>query len=35
MIPDPYFGDQNGFDEVYKLLDHICAEIVQGLNLKY
>lgn len=35
MIPDPYFGDQKGFDEVYKLLDHICAEIVQGFNLKY
>jgi protein-tyrosine phosphatase len=35
MIPDPYFGDLKGFDEVYKLLDHICAEIVQGFNLKY
>jgi protein-tyrosine phosphatase len=35
MIPDPYFGDLEGFDEVYKLLDHICAEIAQGFNLKY
>jgi protein-tyrosine phosphatase len=35
IIPDPYFGDLKGFDEVYKLLDHICEEIVQGFNSKY
>ena len=32
IIPDPYFGDEKGFDEVYKLLDHICAEIAQNIK---
>lgn len=35
MIPDPYFGDQKGFDDVYKLLDHICKEIAQNIDVQY
>lgn len=31
-VPDPYFGDDSGFDEVYKILDEITNEIVSELN---
>lgn len=28
IIPDPYFGGQEGFDQVFTLLDHITKELV-------
>lgn len=26
-VPDPYYGDQDGFEKVYQLLDQACEEI--------
>lgn len=31
-VPDPYFGDESGFDEVFKLLDEITTDIVSEIN---
>lgn len=31
-VPDPYFGSENGFDTVYKMLDEVCETISQKLN---
>jgi protein-tyrosine phosphatase len=33
-VPDPYFGGQNGFDEVYALLDRACDALIDKLNHK-
>ena len=31
-VPDPYFGEQNGFEDVYKMLDDVCEIIAQKLK---
>lgn len=31
-VPDPYFGDQEGFDEVYDLLDKALDELAAELK---
>lgn len=31
-VPDPYYGDFNDFDEVFKLLDHVCDKIATKLS---
>ena len=32
-VPDPYFGGQNGFYEVYQLLDKACDALIEKLVL--
>jgi protein-tyrosine phosphatase len=34
-VPDPYYGLQNGFDQVYKMLDQACDEIAKKLLTKH
>ena len=31
-VPDPYFGGDEGFDVVYKMLDEACEKIIQQLK---
>jgi len=31
-VPDPYYGLEDGFDNVYKMLDKVCTEIAQKLQ---
>jgi len=31
-VPDPYYGGDSGFDNVYKMLDKACDCIVKKLN---
>lgn len=28
-VPDPYYGGDNGFENVYKLLDNACKKIIE------
>jgi protein-tyrosine phosphatase len=34
-VPDPYFGLENGFEIVYKMLDEVCEVIAQKLIVKH
>tara|TARA_B100000945_G_C20373750_1_gene593464 strand:- start:721 stop:1158 length:438 start_codon:yes stop_codon:yes gene_type:complete len=31
-VPDPYYGENNGFQEVYKMLDKACDKIVSQIE---
>ena len=31
-VPDPYFGGQSGFEDVYKMLDDVCEIIAEKLK---
>lgn len=31
-IPDPYYGEKNGFQEVYKMLDEVCDKIITQIE---
>lgn len=31
-VPDPYYGTENGFDQVYVLLDDVCEVIANRLK---
>ena len=31
-VPDPYFGGDEGFDAVYKMLDEAFEKIIQQLK---
>jgi len=31
-VPDPYYGGQEGFEKVYKLLDKACEKIVSKIE---
>ena len=33
-VPDPYYGGQEGFENVYYLLDQACEEIAKNLSAK-
>ena len=33
-VPDPYFGGEQGFENVYILLDKACDIIVESLSIK-
>jgi protein-tyrosine phosphatase len=33
-VPDPYYGGESGFENVYQLLDKACDELIQELNEK-
>ena len=33
-VPDPYYGDMNDFEKVYKMLDQACEAIAEKYNLK-
>ena len=30
-VPDPYFGGNSGFENVFKMLDEACEQIAQRL----
>lgn len=34
-VPDPYFGLENGFDIVYKMLDEVCDVVAENLKNKH
>ena len=34
-VPDPYFGIENGFDHVYKMLDETCNVLAEKLIAKH
>ncbi len=34
-VPDPYFGMENGFDNVYKMLDETCNVLAEKLIAKH
>lgn len=31
-VPDPYYGDESGFEYVYNVLDQVCDKIAQKLQ---
>lgn len=31
-VPDPYYGGENGFENVYQMLDKACEEITSKIN---
>lgn len=31
-VPDPYYGGNDGFENVYKMLDEACSIIAESLN---
>ncbi len=31
-VPDPYFGGEDGFKNVYRMIDHACSKIAEKLN---
>lgn len=31
-VPDPYYGGENGFENVYQLLDEVCDKIINNLR---
>lgn len=31
-VPDPYFGGEQGFENVYQLLDKACDQIISEIN---
>ncbi|HBU77345.1 MAG TPA: protein-tyrosine-phosphatase, partial [Muricauda sp.] len=31
-VPDPYYGGDNGFENVYQMIDRACEEIAKKLN---
>lgn len=33
-VPDPYYGNLNDFEHVYRLLDEACALIIKRLHVK-
>jgi protein-tyrosine phosphatase len=35
IIPDPYFGDISGFEQVFQLLDQVSTEIAQNFLPQY
>lgn len=31
-VPDPYYGGENGFQEVYNMLDKACDKIIENIE---
>lgn len=31
-VPDPYYGMEDGFEQVYRMLDEVCTEIARKLT---
>ena len=31
-VPDPYYGGENGFEDVFKMLDEACAKIADRIS---
>ena len=31
-VPDPYYGGENGFQNVYNMLDEACDKIIQNIE---
>ncbi|MFK7812294.1 MAG: low molecular weight protein-tyrosine-phosphatase [Maribacter sp.] len=31
-VPDPYYGGEDGFESVFKMIDHACETIAMRLN---
>jgi protein-tyrosine phosphatase len=34
QVPDPYFGGDEGFEDVYRMLDDACEAFLDGINGK-
>lgn len=34
MVPDPWFGGEDGFHKVYEMIDEACEAIVKATTLK-
>jgi protein-tyrosine phosphatase len=32
-VPDPYYGGENGFENVYQMLDHACDKIIEKYKI--
>lgn len=32
-VPDPWYGDEDGYHEVYKLIDETCDAIIKNYNI--
>jgi protein-tyrosine phosphatase len=31
-VPDPYYGGENGFQDIYNMLDKACDKIIQNIE---
>ena len=31
-VPDPYYGGENGFQDIYNMLDKACEKIIQNIE---
>lgn len=31
-VPDPYYGGENGFEQVYQMLDKACTRIAEKIT---
>jgi protein-tyrosine phosphatase len=34
-VPDPYYGDEQDFEQVFQLVDQACAKIVEQLKIEH
>ena len=32
-VPDPYYGDQDGFENIYLLLKSACEQIIKDIRI--
>ena len=32
-VPDPYFGEEDGFEKIYRLLDKACSKIISEIEI--
>ena len=32
-VPDPYYGEEDGFEEIYRLLEKACSEIISEIKI--
>ena len=32
-VPDPYYGEEDGFEKVYRLLEKACSEIISEIEI--
>ena len=33
-VPDPYYGEEDGYHEVYKMIDQVCNKIIENYSNK-
>lgn len=32
-VPDPYYGEEDGFEKIYRLLEKACSEIISKIEI--